>query len=204
LDLGYRAADLMQANSVIWVEGPSDRIYLNHWIKAVDPDLIEGLHYSIMFYGGRLLSHLTAADDPEVTDFISLRRLNRYITILIDSDREKSAYSSLNETKRRIRKEFDEGKGFAWVTQGREIENYIPPDILLQAVQSVHSDAKKLALTKELDHALHYKTATNALKREVNKVKVAHEVAKLTANLDVLDLRKMIEKLIKFIREANE
>lgn len=54
-DLGYRASDLLQSNSVIWVEGPSDRIYLNHWIKAMDSTLQEGLHYSIMFYGGRLL-----------------------------------------------------------------------------------------------------------------------------------------------------
>ena len=61
----------MQANSVIWVEGPTDRIYLNHWIQPVDPALKEGLHYSIMFYGGRLLSHLTA-NDPEVDEFISL------------------------------------------------------------------------------------------------------------------------------------
>ena len=28
-DLGIRAADILQANFVLWVEGPSDRIYLN-------------------------------------------------------------------------------------------------------------------------------------------------------------------------------
>ena len=27
-DLGYKASDILQANCVIWVEGPSDRIYL--------------------------------------------------------------------------------------------------------------------------------------------------------------------------------
>jgi len=36
-DLGYRASDLLQANCIIWVEGPSDRIYLNHWIRALGP-----------------------------------------------------------------------------------------------------------------------------------------------------------------------
>lgn len=61
-DLGYRASDILQANSIIWVEGPSDRIYINHWIHLLEPDLIEGLHYSIMFYGGRLLRHLSAED----------------------------------------------------------------------------------------------------------------------------------------------
>jgi len=46
--LGYRPSDLIQANVIIWVEGPSDRIYLNHWIKCTDPSWIEGIHYSIM------------------------------------------------------------------------------------------------------------------------------------------------------------
>jgi hypothetical protein len=48
-DLGYKASDLMQANCVIWVEGPSDRIYINRWIRNVDPSLRENIHYSIMF-----------------------------------------------------------------------------------------------------------------------------------------------------------
>ncbi|GHA63030.1 hypothetical protein GCM10008927_30520 [Amylibacter ulvae] len=43
-DLGYQASDILQTNSVIWVEGPSDRTYLNHWINAVDTRLIEGIH----------------------------------------------------------------------------------------------------------------------------------------------------------------
>jgi energy-coupling factor transporter ATP-binding protein EcfA2 len=30
LELGMRASDLVQANAVIWVEGPSDRIYVRH------------------------------------------------------------------------------------------------------------------------------------------------------------------------------
>jgi predicted ATPase len=38
-DLGAQASDLLQANSVIWVEGPSDRIYLNRWLDLLHPDL---------------------------------------------------------------------------------------------------------------------------------------------------------------------
>jgi predicted ATP-dependent endonuclease of OLD family len=84
--LGYRPSDLLQANCVIWVEGPSDRYYLRHWIFAVAPDLLEGVHYSIMFYGGRLLSHLTVNDEV-VDDFIGLQRLNRRVVVVMDSDR---------------------------------------------------------------------------------------------------------------------
>ena len=42
------------------------QIYLNHWLSEAAPDLVEGLHYSLMTYGGRLLSHLTAEALPRV------------------------------------------------------------------------------------------------------------------------------------------
>ena len=58
-DLGHRPSDLLQSNFIVWVEGPSDRIYIKHWLKLGAPELEEGSDYQIMFYGGRLLSHLT-------------------------------------------------------------------------------------------------------------------------------------------------
>ena len=58
-DLDVRASDLLQSNGIIWVEGPSDRIYLNRWIYLwSDGAILEGNHYQCVFYGGRLLSHL--------------------------------------------------------------------------------------------------------------------------------------------------
>lgn len=203
VDLGYRASDLLQANCVIWVEGPSDRIYLNHWINFINSKLVEGIHYSIMFYGGRLLSHLTAKD-PEVSEFISLRKLNRYISIVIDSDKDK-LYGKINDTKRRVRDEFNEGPGFAWVTKGREIENYIPHTILENAVKRVHKKALKLAKTGQFDNSLHYKVSkTKIVKNNIDKVKIAHEVVKSETDLNVLDLNKQIKRLVEFIREAND
>jgi hypothetical protein len=91
-ELGYRASDILQSNAVIWVEGPSDRIYVRHWIAAVDPTLAEGIHYSIMFYGGALIKHLSA-DDDALVDFIQLAKLNRNMVMVVDSDRA-SAQSS--------------------------------------------------------------------------------------------------------------
>ncbi|MBD2038581.1 AAA family ATPase [Leptolyngbya sp. FACHB-321] len=200
-DLGYRASDLLQANCVIWVEGPSDRIYLRHWIQASNSSLIEGVHYSIMFYGGRLLRHLTALD-PEIEEFISLRRLNRYISILIDSDRA-SSHSPINATKRRIRDEFNQGPGFAWITKGREIENYIAPEVLERAVKSIYPEAASMVDTQLYAHCLFFKTVKGVVKDRVDKVKVAHEVVKYKPTLDVLDLQKMIANLVSFIHEAN-
>ena len=42
-DIGVTASDILQASSVIWVEGPSDRINVNRWIELIGANLIEGL-----------------------------------------------------------------------------------------------------------------------------------------------------------------
>jgi hypothetical protein len=199
-DLGYRASDLLQSNCIIWVEGPSDRIYLRHWISAVSPELIEGTHYSIMFYGGRLLSHLSV-NDLEVEEFISLRRLNRNISILMDSDKP-NPYGHLNKTKRRVRDEYGVGPGFAWVTKGREIENYIPATLIEAAIRATHSDVKGVVYGGPYEKAPQYVN----LKGEytiADKVKIAHRVASQAANLEILDLRVMINKMVNFIKTAN-
>ena len=137
-DLGYRPSDLVQANAIIWVEGPSNQIYLKHWLNTHAPELVEGTNYSIMFYGGRLLNHLTP-DDPDVEEFISLRRLNRHIAVLINSDK-RSPRSGINSTSD---DGFDTGPGFAWVTKGYTIENYVPAAVLGGRFrQSIQGDAR--------------------------------------------------------------
>lgn len=114
-DLGYRPSDLMQANCVIWVEGPTDRTYIRRWLELIDPALEEGIDYSTMFYGGKLLSDLTASEEA-LKDFISLRRLNRSSAVVIDSDMTSST-TQINQTKKRIRDDYmadDPALGFVW------------------------------------------------------------------------------------------
>ncbi|WP_407066896.1 ATP-dependent nuclease [Hohaiivirga grylli] len=205
--LGYRASDILQANMVIWVEGPSDRIYLNHWIKAYAPDLIEGMHYSIMFYGGRLLSHLSA-NDEEINEFIDLRALNRNIAIVIDSDKPNSR-QHINDTKKRIKAEFGDGHGMCWITDGREIENYIEHTQLQRVVaKKYHSKYSHPADGGKYDHSLFFykkigKSQEKELQKEVDKVDIARLVCEEEANLDVLDLRQKIKALVELIQKAN-
>lgn len=129
-DLDVRASDLLQANGIIWVEGPSDRIYLNKWIELwSNGELREGTHYQCLFYGGRLLSHLSAEEPQLVNESISIFNTNRNAIILIDSD--KRAHSTpINETKKRIVREFTSMNAISWITKGKEIENYIPKEVV--------------------------------------------------------------------------
>jgi len=124
-DLGIKPSDILQANSVIWVEGPSDRIYVNRWIKHLYPDLIEGVDYSAMFYGGKLLSHLCMEREMlNPSELIQLLRINQRSLIIIDSDR-KQQDDDISETKKRIKSECEKNDIYCWITDGREIENYL-------------------------------------------------------------------------------
>ena len=130
-DLDFRASDLLQANGVIWVEGPSDRIYINRFIELwSEGALKEGLDYQCVFYGGRLLFHLSAESPDSVESVrLSVLRTNRNAVVVMDSDKNK-ANKEINDTKKRIIKEIEEIGGISWTTKGREIENYLPFDVV--------------------------------------------------------------------------
>ncbi len=207
-DLGIRASDIVQSNFVIWVEGPSDRLYVRDWITSVDPTLQEGIHYSIMFYGGRLLSHLTANDD-EVTEFISLRSLNQHLCVVMDSDKT-SAHCKINDTKKRIIQEFEGGDSKAWLTKGREIENYITFASLQAAVRALYPNKYHSPLGGgQFEHALYYRPKAadgrrgRTLETSVDKVRVAKLMTSTPPDLSVLDLKKHVHDLVERIRAAN-
>ncbi|MCU1748558.1 ATP-dependent nuclease [Pseudomonas sp. 6D_7.1_Bac1] len=207
--LGYQAADLLQANCVIWVEGPSDRMYLNSWLRAKNSSLKEGLHYSIMFYGGRLFSHLTASETA-LDDLISLRRLNRNSAIVFDSDKA-GPDAVLTDTKRRLQAEFTAGNGLAWVTEGREIENYLDEAALRVSLKQVHPSMVRSVGSGMWANLLKYEVDAELSKakkpdpeRTGNKVDVAsHYLKHNRVNLKVLDLEQRLDELCAFINACN-
>lgn len=205
-DLGYKASDILQANAIIWVEGPSDRIYLQHWIKAVAPELREGIDFSIMFYGGRLLSHLDATDgevsEDDVESLIAVCNLNRHMAFVIDSDRA-NADAPINGTKTRILKELSEHGGLGWLTDGREIENYVPQGLMAQALKAVYPSFEKQNKTGVFDHVLPFKKGDGNKVTSPDKVRVARAVCELPVDLSILNLQARIEKLVEMIRLAN-
>lgn len=121
-DLDIRASDLLQTNGIIWVEGPSDRIYVKRWLELAGMEFEEGRHYQFMYYGGRLLSHYSTQEED---DMINILLTNRNTAILIDSDK-RTSHARINATKKRIQQEFSDNNMFCWITVGKEIENYVP------------------------------------------------------------------------------
>lgn len=212
--LGYKASDILQANCVIWVEGPSDRTYLNFWIKGLAKELEEGDHYTIMFYGGRLLSHLGGdVDDENAGDFIRLTGLNRHSAIIMDSDKAFDD-DELNETKKRIVNAFRADKDlFAWVTEGREIENYINVGAIRQSIKTVHKTAINFQPDSKWSNLLKFESSSNTLKcseetktkyMQPDKVRIAIELTSTTVpDYSVLDLGDRMAELVSRIRKWN-
>jgi len=200
-DLGCLPSDILQANCIIWVEGPSDRFYIRKWINEKDPSLVEGLHYSIMFYGGRLLNQLSF-EDNEVEEFIKLNRLNRNVAIVIDSDK-KNRQTQLNKTKKRIKGEVEKNGGLCWVTKGREIENYIDEENLSQAIKEVYGEDSRLPQWDQYGKMTKFYKPNFKDWKDIDKVKIAKKLTETSPNFDILDLEEKAKELVKYIRNCN-
>lgn len=199
-DIGAKPSDLLQSNYIIWVEGPSDRIYINYWLSVVEPALKEGTHYSVMIYGGKLLNACEANAPSENDELISLFRVNTHFCVLMDSDRAKKG-ARLNSTKLRIREECEASENLSWVTDGRTIENYVPAGVLRQALEGLYpNNAYEHKLGDQYICPLGGRFSGKQYGPD--KIKVARRVVEIGYELSG-DLRKRVEKLGSRIKEAN-
>lgn len=202
MNLGVRASDILQSNAVIWVEGPSDRIYINKWIELYsNGNLKENIHYQILFYGGKLLSHLTGKLDDS-NELIQLFKANVHSIIVIDSDKT-NPNKKINKTKQRIRKEFNKNQAIVWITQGKEIENYLSRNIF----KKTYNVDKQIGQYEKIDDFLN----KNSRKKNMGNYYVTHKVSEsisivkemLLEDTNVLDLEKQISTIVKQLKNWN-
>ncbi len=197
-DLDVKASDLLQSNGIIWVEGPSDRIYIKRWLEVFTENRFEeGRHYQFLYYGGRLLSQYSAKEE---TELISIITTNRNAAIIIDSDK-KYKNDSINDTKKRIVQEFKELYMFSWITKGKEIENYLPKRVLESMLEIV---IKKECGQYDIFPTYIEKYYNNFSKKKVPFANQIKEFITSDNSADVLDLKKQIEKLYKQIERWNQ
>lgn len=209
-DLDVRASDLLQSNCIIWVEGPSDRIYLNHWISLWSNGVLtEGTHYQCVFYGGRLLSHLSSKNPDEVDQGISMLNVNRNALILIDSDK-KTARAQLNNTKKRMVSEIKNADGLSWVTAGKEIENYISANAVSSwLAKNNPSSARQVQQVGQYENFFDY---LNLLSKDLGKSYsskkplLAEHISPHTNRSDLentLDMASKLDEVCSAIRKWN-
>jgi predicted ATP-dependent endonuclease of OLD family len=202
-DLGYKASDLFQSNYILWVEGPSDKIYLNYWINKTEPSLIEGEHYSIMFYGGSTFNHFIDTESDEEFGLNFLKTLNQNFGIILDSDK-KGATEQFNEKKKKIEELFNNSGSFCWLTEYREIENYIPFDSFIDSVRRSYNQSNiEIAADNYTDR--NTVKVNDAEPTFSSKIKIPETIFKqvqingngTTKGVSAIDLRKAIEEAIQ-------
>lgn len=207
-DLDVRASDILQANGIIWVEGPSDRIYLNTWINIFsDGNLREGSHYSILYYAGKLLSHLHALSPNDENTLVSLLSINRNTALIMDSDRHQGKAATgkapkrkprmhLNDTKKRVIEEIGKTDGICWITEGREIENYLSNRSIDQIGNGSHINCGMYDKIPESPSLSSFKG---------DKVAIAHAYSKIAKYEDmiILDLQDQLQEICRTIEGWN-
>lgn len=202
-DLGIKASDILQSNGIIWVEGPSDRIYMNKWIELwANGEYKEGMNYQCVFYGGRLLSN-TTFDEENITNLINLMNVNKNSIILIDSDKT-SKVKPINDTKKRIQKEFEKNGQLCWITKGKEIENYVPKQIISSFYSKTVNEEFEQYDT--IDKFLNKYQANEGEKFRKSKIKYAQDyIEKMTLEniINSFDLDEKMKKVIKEIEKWN-
>ena len=195
-DLGVLASDIFQTNGIIWVEGPSDRIYIKKWLAIKYPNLIENEHYSFLFYGGKVLSHFTADKSLE-DNMINVLLTNRNGLIVMDHD-EESEKDEIRPTKKRVEKEFESRNMYVWITKGKEIENYLKKEDIYRAFPEY----------KQLEQVGEYETFKDYIAPiESNfsnqKVPFSHKISFDDQSLKIMDLENRIDEIAIRIKEWN-
>jgi len=119
----------------------------------------------------------------------------------MDSDRhpqtgDRRPKTQINGTKRRIKEECEASSSFVWITEGREIENYISTRLQQALSENPSTDIsmyEKIPTAKEFERF------------KADKIAIAHEVADRSnsADLDTLDLTEKVAKLCVKIRSWN-
>lgn len=124
--LGVKPSDVSQANGVIWVEGPSDRLYLLHWMELLSkktntPQPKENHDYAFLPYGGSLLKHYSVQGEDELIDMFKINR-NSFVVMDRDLDFLNGQKPSGTElTKARFLEDVA-----SWLTQEYTMESYLP------------------------------------------------------------------------------
>jgi len=211
-DIGARASDILQANVVVWVEGPSDAILIEHALSVVDKDIQKGLHYVIVFYGGALRKYCHIAENSN--RLVNLLSLGRRTVMVCDRDGKDSSVL-LNSEKRRLGEACVDKGGISWITKGREIENYLRNAVLSKAFRellNVPDLQIRLGKNQKLADALQLfehkvkRGRKKWLRYDTNKPEIMSIIVRhitKRADLNQHDFLQQIDTIAEFIRKNN-
>jgi len=162
--LGVTSTSVYLSNCVIWVEGITDKIYLQNYISAYFESskcqdkysefqyLKEGIHYSFSLTGGDSIIHWDFSENLDYNDSMSKIIVSKFCAksfVIVDNDFGKN-----EERKKKLREVLD---GRLLELKYPEIENMIPSDVLpivlseyLSVNRSIRTDQIEIVSDEEL------------------------------------------------------
>jgi AAA15 family ATPase/GTPase len=162
-DLGFEMKDIYYPNCLIYVEGPTDIIYIHYWLKLYIiekglKDFQKGIDFDFVEYGGTLASHLTAtfinsedkSDEIFTTSLQNMFSSNRNVLFITDDDDGKSNFEI---AKNRIKdllnqnKEIGFNNDFIKCSSVKTIEEFIGEKNIANS-----SDSKLNAAIKNIEN----------------------------------------------------
>ncbi|MFT6443665.1 MAG: putative ATPase [Crocinitomicaceae bacterium] len=128
-ELGVTNSSVLMSNCSVWVEGISDRLFINGLLKVLMREKLkleftEGYNYVFLEYAGNNLVHYDFDKESESENIKSFFLTNK-IFLLSDKDGPNK------DAKHKQLEKYDDGLNFRYQnTISKEIENLIPPKIL--------------------------------------------------------------------------
>lgn len=145
-ELGVLASSVYLANSTIWVEGITDRLYLSvflrKYIETINDaskrnkldGLLENFHYAFVEYQGGTLGHWSF-DNASMEDGLNASFLCSSAFLVADGDIvDKGDRALILEQQLGMR---------LHILNCKEIENILPREIIIKAAKSIFSRKKK-------------------------------------------------------------
>ncbi|MEM7085832.1 MAG: AAA family ATPase [Bacteroidota bacterium] len=158
--LGVSNSSVLIANSSIWVEGPTDRLYLGFWLNKYAEKLnvsylIEDIDFAFFEYGGSLLSHYLFDLDFVDSDEIIREKINAFasankIYLLADND-NASGTTKKGKRRKELEKSSLSNRNFRYQnTEVREIENLIDINTILGFAKTLLKNESDFNRIKDL------------------------------------------------------
>jgi len=151
-NLGVKNSSVLIANCTIWVEGITDRLYIQKFLEVYTnyrtsndgldfPLFKEDQHYSFVEYAGSNIVHWSF--DKTSDDKINAAYVSNNILLISDTDYNRTGNIPSSKIKRFDKLKSSLGKNFILI-DGKEIENILSPKI----IHAVVADYEKVSIEK--------------------------------------------------------
>jgi predicted ATP-dependent endonuclease of OLD family len=148
-DLGFEMKDIFYPNGLIYVEGPTEVLFLTYWLEIYFVELglnknhfVKGVDYDFVEFGGSLAAHLTLKfndteenQDLDSKELVNIFSLNRKVFLMVDND-NKNAFEKTKIRLMTTIKDINNGSVFYRNEAYSTIEDLLEKDAKISTSQN--------------------------------------------------------------------